>query len=296
MIEFSPLDLSHKTLVQQYTWNSPRKNCDLTFANLFSWRFLYQTEIAETHHHLAFRFRTGGQSAYMLPVGDGPLKPVIETLMEDARQNGFPFRMFGVCSDMLPLLDELFPDQFRKSTDRDYADYVYLRSDLATLRGKKFQSKRNHINKFRTLYPDYSFKPLTVADIPQCLELAARWSHADNPRDRISLTYEQESIKTAFGHFEELDLLGGVLRTGGEIVGFTYGAPLNKTTFDTCVEKANILFEGSYAVLNQEFANLIPKQYELINREEDLGIEGLRKAKTSYHPIQLLEKYKIERT
>ena len=172
-------------------------------------------------------------------------------------------------------LEKAFPDRFNFVSDRDYADYIYLRSDLSTLKGKKFQSKRNHLNKFRSNYPNYTYKPLTSDLIPACLEL-------------------ETSMTAALQHLEQLDVIGGVLYVEDEIVAFTFGAPINQTTFDTCVEKANTAVEGAYAMINYEFANHIPSQYIYINREEDLGLEGLRKAKLSYQPEVILEKYMAE--
>ena len=155
MIAFKPIDLSDKETVQKYTLCSPRRNCDLSFVNLYSWRFLYQTEIAEMDGFLLFRFYADGQLAYMMPVGEGSdIRPVIEALMEDAKSQGAPFRLLGVCANMRAELENAFPDRFNFVSDRDYADYIYLRSDLSTLKGKKFQPKRNHLNKFRSNYPN----------------------------------------------------------------------------------------------------------------------------------------------
>lgn len=295
MIAFKPIDLSDKETVQKYTLCSPRRNCDLSFVNLYSWRFLYQTEIAEMNGFLLFRFYADGQLAYMMPVGEGSdIRPVIEALMEDAKSQGAPFRLLGVCVNMRAELENAFPDRFNFVSDRDYADYIYLRSDLSTLKGKKFQPKRNHLNKFRSNYPNYTYKPLTSDLIPACLELETQWCRANNCAENQALESERRSMTAALQHLEQLDVIGGVLYVEDEIVAFTFGAPINQTTFDTCVEKANTAVEGAYAMINYEFANHIPSQYIYINREEDLGLEGLRKAKLSYQPEVILEKYMAE--
>lgn len=294
MIKFRRLDIEDKTLVQKYTLNSNRRNCDLTFANLYSWRFLYFTEIAELDGFLLFRFYLDGEPVYMLPVGNGDLKTVIQELMSDAESRSVPFRMFGICKESCAEIEELFPGKFSFILERDYSDYLYLRSDLSTLRGKKFQPKRNHINKFKAAYPDYKFKPLTRDLVKECLYLETQWCKANNCSENEALQNERKSMNSALKYFDELDIIGGVLTVGDRIVGFTYGAPINNETFDTCVEKADTDFEGSYAMINNEFANLIPEQYIYINREEDLGLEGLRKAKLSYQPYFVLEKYRLE--
>ena len=294
MLSFRRLDIEDKQTVQKYTLRSKRRNCDLTFANLYSWRFLYLTEIAEFGGFLLFRFYVDGELSYMLPVGEGDIKPVMEELMSDARMKGIPFVMYGVCKENCDELESLFPDKFVFTSDRDYSDYLYLRSDLSTLSGKKFQPKRNHINKFRNNYPGYKFKPLTRELILECIKLESLWCRANNCSEDEALQNERKSMNAALRCFGELDIMGGVLTVDGKIVAFTYGAPVNNETFDTCVEKADTDYEGAYAMINNEFAKIIPEQYIYINREEDLGLEGLRKAKLSYQPHLLLEKYKLE--
>lgn len=294
MIDFQPIDLEDKDRVQRYTMHGKRRNCDLSFANLYGWRFLYRTEIAELDGFLLFRFYVEDERAYMMPVGTGNVAPVIEALIEDARQDGVPFRLLGVCTDLCAELEEAFPGRFTFTSDRDYSDYVYLRSDLAMLHGKKFQPKRNHINKFKTSYPDYEYKPLTPDLIPECLRLESLWCRANDCAENEALQDERRFMTVALSHMEELGLTGGVLHVNGRIAAFTFGVPINDETFDTCVEKADTDIEGSYTMINYEFANHIPEQYIYVNREEDLGLEGLRKAKLSYQPETILEKHIVE--
>ena len=292
MIAFKPIDLSDKETVQKYTLCSPRRNCDLSFVNLYSWRFLYQTEIAEMDGFLLFRFYADGQLAYMMPVGEGSdIRPVIEALMEDAKSQGALFRLLGVCANMRAELENAFPDRFNFVSDRDYADYIYLRSDLSTLKGKKFQAKRNHINRFRNTYPDYEYAPITPDRIRECLDLEAEWCKVNNCDQQEGTGNERRALVYALHNFEVLGLTGGILRVNGKIVAFTFGMPINHETFGVHVEKADTTIDGAYAMINYEFANRIPEQYIYINREEDLGIEGLRKAKLSYQPVTILEKY-----
>lgn len=237
MLSFRRLDIEDKLTVQKFTLRSKRRNCDLTFANLYSWRFLYLTEIAEYGGFLLFRFYVDGELSYMLPVGEGDIKPVMEELMSDARMKGIPFVMYGVCKENCEELESLFPGKFVFTSDRDYSDYLYLRSDLSTLSGKKFQPKRNHINKFRNNYLGYEFKPLTRELIPECIKLESLWCRANNCSEDEALQNERKSMNAALRSFEELDIMGGVLTVEGKIVAFTYGAPVNNETFDTCVEK-----------------------------------------------------------
>lgn len=291
MIPFKDITLADKDTITSFTLKSDRRNCDLSFSNLCSWRFLYDTQFAVVNNFLVFKFWAGEQLAYMMPVGSGDLKAMLHELIEDAARERQPFCMLGVCSSMCAVLEEIMPGQFIFTEDRDYADYIYLRTDLATLKGKKFQPKRNHINRFRNTYPDYEYAPITPDSIRECLDLEAEWCKVNNCDQQEGTGNERRALIYALHHFEALGLTGGLLRANGKIVAFTFGMPINHETFGVHVEKADTTVDGAYAMINYEFANHIPEQFIYINREEDLGIEGLRKAKLSYQPVTILEKY-----
>ena len=291
MIPFKDITLADKDTITSFTMKSDRRNCDLSFSNLCSWRFLYDTQFAVVDNFLVFKFWAGEQLAYMMPVGTGDLKAVLWKLIEDARKENQHFCMLGVCSNMRADLEAILPEQFTFTEDRDYADYIYLRSDLSTLKGKKFQAKRNHINRFRNTYPDYEYTPIAPDRIQECLDLEAEWCKVNNCDQQEGTGNERRALIYALHNFETLGLTGGILHVNGKIVAFTFGMPINHETFGVHVEKADTSIEGAYAMINYEFANRIPEQYIYINREEDLGIEGLRKAKLSYQPATILEKY-----
>lgn len=289
MIPFKDITLADKDTITSFTMKSDRRNCDLSFSNLCSWRFLYDTQFAVVDNFLVFKFWAGEQLAYMMPVGTGDLKAVLWELIEDARKENQHFCMLGVCSNMRADLEAILPEQFTFTEDRDYADYIYLRSDLFTLKGKKFQAKRNHINRFRNTYPDYEYTPITPDRIQECLDLEAEWCKVNNCDQQEGTGNERRALIYALHNFEALGLTGGILHVNAKIVAFTFGMPINHETFGVHVEKADTSIEGAYAMINYEFANRIPEQYIYINREEDLGIEGLRKAKLSYQPATILE-------
>lgn len=291
-MQFKPISLAAKEQIQRLTLNGPGINCDLSFANMFSWRFLYNTMYTEEDGFVFFRFHTRHHLAYMMPIGQGDLKAAISKIMEDSRRQGHPFLLLGVCGDMRQQVEDLFPNQLTIEYDRDYCDYIYTRESLATLKGKKLQPKRNHANKFHRLYPEAEFKPLTVKEIPDCMAMVENWYKMHS--DRVDIENEHRSLKECFSNYEALGLRGGVLYVHGKVAAFTYGMPINANTFDVCVEKADEAYEGSYAVINQEFAKSLPVQYEYVNREEDMGMEGLRKAKLSYQPAIILQKYIIK--
>lgn len=290
MIPFQDITLADKEAISAYTLNSPRRNCDLSFANLCSWRFLYDTRFAIQDGFLLLKFWAAGQLVYMMPIGHGDLRRALESLREDARHEQQPFCLLGICADMCSEIEAFMPGQFRFTADRDYADYLYLRTDLATLSGKRFQAKRNHVNKFKRTY-SYEYTPITADRIPECLNLEAEWCKANNCDQQEGTGNERRALIYALNHFDALGLSGGILHVEGRIVAFTFGMPINQDTFGIHVEKADTSIDGAYAMINYEFANHIPEQYIYLNREEDLGIEGLRKAKLSYQPVRIMEKY-----
>lgn len=290
MIQFKDITIEDKDIIQLYTLNSPRMNCDLSFSNLFSWRFLYKTQYTIIDDFLILRFYADGELSYMMPIGRGCPENVLKKMILDAESMQQPFQLLGVCVWMKEDLNKVMPGKFIYTSDRDYADYIYLREDLVNLKGKKYQSKRNHINKFRKTYLNYRYTALTTKLIPACMELEAKWCRDNNCYEQETLVAERKSLTCAFNNFDALGLSGGVLFVEDEIIAFTYGMPVNQQTFDVSIEKADTSIDGAYTMINHEFAKHIPEQYIYINREEDLGLEGLRKAKLSYHPHILLEK------
>lgn len=291
MIEFKKITIESKAEIQHYTLVNGERNCDFSFANLCSWSFRYHTEYAIAYGFLLIRFYMEGKPVYMMPVGEGDWPALFLHLKEEALQRESEFRMLGISPRWRIEMEQILPDTFLFESDRNYADYLYLRSDLATLRGKRFQAKRNHVNRFRKTFPHYEYRPLTPEWVPECLRLEEKWCIANGCNEQVALLDERRSMQYALMHLTELDIVGGVLLVDGNLVAFTYGAAINQDTWDVCVEKANTEIEGAYAVINYEYANHIDEKYVYINREEDLGLEGLRKAKLSYQPFCLLEKY-----
>ncbi len=296
MISFHPLTLADKDLIVQHVLPTDSRDCNLSFMNLISWSFLYDTEVALHEGWLLFRFKADGHNAYMAPIGQGDWPSIMQQLTADAEQQGHPFLMFDVCEKSFAMLDAAMPGYFYATSDRSFSDYLYLRTKLSTLSGKKLQSKRNFVNRFTAAHPDYQFEPLTPSHFDECLQIDTLWAQEKaQETDSGDFTYESErrAMETVFAHWTELDGRGGVIRVDGKIIAFTYGAPINTDTFDVCVEKADTNYEGAFAIINRDFARSLPEQYVYLNREEDLGIEGLRHSKLSYHPELLLHKYTV---
>ena len=293
-ITFRPVSMADCLAVQQHVYSTECRNCDLNFMNLMSWRFLYGTELAFHNGWLLFRFRAAGHLAYLPPIGEGDWHDVLLELMEDAKSQGDAFRLMGVCQFSLARLNETMPEVFVYTSDRAYSDYIYKREVLSQLNGKKLQPKRNFINRFLKEHPDYQFLPLTENYFDQCLALVTLWQDKKTEiQGALTGLDERSSLNFVFDHWKDLSGLGGVLWADDRIVAFTYGAPINYDTFDVCVEKADVSYEGAFPLINRDFARSLPEQFIYINREEDLGIDGLRQAKLSYHPEIILDKYTV---
>lgn len=289
-LAFHKITLSDRGLFEQYMAKSKLRNCDLSFANIYCWQDTYHSEIAEYGGFMLIRFRLeSDESAYMQPIGEGDIRPIIEILKADATQCGVPLHIFGATQQWCEELDKLYPNEFAFSQQRANADYIYLTSDLATLPGRRYQPKRNHINRFTSLY-SWHYEPLSIANIADCIRLNMRWMKTKNCCSKPSEYAEQYAIQRAFLEFDNLPLRGGILYANNEPAAFTYGSQINSDTFCIHIEKADPNIEGSATMINQLFAKEIAAEYQYINREEDLGLEGLRYAKLKYHPIELLSK------
>lgn len=307
MIKFNDVLLTDRELIHSYTLHGDSQNCDLSFANIISWRFLYDTQYAVIDGFLVFRFYSGHHLAYMGPLAkpdsEGRLPDVlravdvVKVLRQDAIAMGHPFLMIGAGKELVQRMEAAMPGVFKMKQERDFFDYIYSREKLETLSGKHLQSKRNHCNKFRALYPQYEYRPLQPEMIPQCLKLEEEWrlktKDSATDSEKQNLFEELRSMTRAFLYWNQLDCLGGTIFVDNKLVAFTYGCAINLDTFDVCVEKADVDYEGAFSIINQEFLKHLPQQYIHINREEDLGENGLRRAKLSYKPELLLEKYSI---
>lgn len=292
MLNFQPITLQDRACIESYTMQRGLMNCDLSFANIYCWRAFYQSTWAEVEHSLVIRFQIDGSNriGYMEPIGEGELTRIIPLLEADAAALGQPLRLVGLRRETADRLAALYPEKFAFYADPATQDYIYRAEDLRALTGRNYQPKRNHINRFRTHYPDYSYRPLTAERIEECIRLEQEWCRHRGGCTEGSLLSERQAMQNAFANFEALGLMGGCLYVGEELVAFTYGSWLNHNTIDIHIEKADTRYEGAFTMINRLFAEQLPPEALWINREEDLGIEGLRKAKRSYYPAELLTK------
>lgn len=291
MIDFRQIAFSEKEAYQTLTASDRPRGCEYSFNNLFLWG---DQKLAFLHGCAAVFSSFGGFRLYPYPAGSGDRKAVIEAFLEDAKERGIPCRLSGMTEEDRQELEAMFPGKFVFRPYRNGYDYVYDIDQLADLPGRKMQKKRNHVNKFLTMHPDWHVEPVTEAKLPQIREMADQW-YADREADKPDGEYDMEktALERAFSHFREMDMEGLVLTDGGEILAFTMGSRMREDTFDTHFEKAKESVEGAYSIINREFARHLREKHpeiRYIDREDDMGLEGLRKAKLSYNPHHLIEK------
>ena len=281
-LSFHPLTIDDRKAVQAITLTAGRRNCNYSFANLLGWQFLYQTEVCVTDEAVILRFSHEAKRGYMVCPAHGLSTGLLQALLQDCPSG---LTVIGLEDDQVAELDTLGVS-FEKTAVRDQYDYLYLRSSLATLQGGHLNAKRNHLHRFCEAYPDFRYQALTPALFDDCRRLTEIW--AAEKAASASIATEHRVMETVFEHWDELGMIGGCVFADGRLIAFTYGAAVTTDTFDVCIEKADRQTEGAFAIINQQFAQHLPEQFVYLNREDDMGIAGLRKAKLSYHPETLL--------
>lgn len=290
MLCYQPVALSDREWVEPLFLESGFLGSEYTFANLYNWSKTYTFALARYEDFVVVRNGNEEDCSYLYPAGRGDLRAVIEAMWEDAAAHGVKFRIIGITEDKQTALENLFPGRFRFTPVRDNADYLYRVEKLTALAGKKLHGKRNHINRFLENNPDWRYEPITRENIAAVAGMSAEWCRINNCSEDGSLKREACAVKSGLSHYFELGLTGGVLWAGGRVVGFTYGSAVSGRVFDVQVEKAFYDVQGAYPMINQQFVKNELQSFEYVNREDDLGDEGLRKAKLSYYPDLLLEK------
>lgn len=286
-INFHSVTVADKPLFEYYMLGSEEQNCDLNFANIFCWSDTYHSEVAEAEGFLIIRFDNGGAKSYMQPVGNGDKRLIVELLRRDAFALRTPLRLYGLSAEWRKFLEENYPDEFAFDAPRALCDYIYSTKELAQLQGRKYQPKRNHLNHFITRH-HWFVEPLSRKNIKDCIVLNEKWLRGRDMGETERA--EQQTLQRAFDNFEALCLRGLVLYADGKPVAFSYGTPITRNTFCTHIEKHDAEVQGAATMINRLMAQSLEEEFEFVNREDDLGLEGLRFAKMSYHPTLLLDK------
>lgn len=289
MLDLRHLRLEDKAIIEKYIPTCCRQMCDFTFGNLYSWSTAEHTEIAEKNGFLFLRSTFNGVTSYTFPWGEGDINSALAEIVADAEERSADLSFFCIAEEQIPYLKAFFGERLVYREQRDYFDYIYQAEKLATLSGRKLHSKKNHVNSF-VKRNNYTFEVINEANLKDCLAFTHKWFSEAQGTQRLEA--ERQVIACAFKNYSALGFFGGVLKVEGKVVAYCLGEPMRHSeTFCVHFEKADNAIPTAYAAVNKLFAEILAKKYRYINREDDAGVEGLRKAKTSYQPETLIKKY-----
>ncbi|MDD2503469.1 MAG: phosphatidylglycerol lysyltransferase domain-containing protein [Clostridia bacterium] len=291
MTIFKNIELSDKPLFDRYLQARHYENSEFTFTNLFIWRLSYNFKFAVIHDHLCIigKYRKLYPSIFVpLSIGTADYGAILPVLADYMHEKAYPLILKSVPEKEMLDIKAVLNDKVLFREDRNNSDYVYLSQELKELKGRKFRQKRNHINRFKKNYP-FEYEEMSADNLQECLLTELKWvSERDGDR---SILEEKQAIGEIINNFDALNVSGGVIRINGAVQAFTIGEKLNPDMAVIHIEKANTDYDGSYAIINQIFVSKALSDLTYINREEDMGIAGLRKAKESYNPVKMVKKY-----
>nr|DAO79709.1 MAG TPA: hypothetical protein [Caudoviricetes sp.] len=294
-IEFHALTKEDKPLLDRYFRANYYENSHFNFTNLYMWREPFRVQIAEEDDVLYVTSEWKGKVAALQPFCDPALyRTATKKILAYFEEIGQPFHIYDMERGYADFLKSCDCASLEVVADRDNYDYVYLAEKLITLAGRKMHSKKNHLNAFRKEHPEAEFRPITDEIVTQCkLELNSWYKQHRQDDGTVDpfIGYERTAILEVLNNFEDFGLKGGAILMDGRVVAFTFGEQLNTDTAVIHVEKADPEVRGAYPAINQGFVEYAWSGMTYINREEDMGIEGLRKAKESYKPEKLIEKF-----
>ncbi len=290
-IDFAHITLADKPLYEAYLKEESDRGCEFSFANLYLWG---RQRFAVVHGQIALFSQFDRRSVYPYPLGSGDKKDVLDAIIADAHERDIPCRITGLSDKARETIEQLYPEKFRFHCDEGSFDYVYSIDDLADLSGKKYHAKRNHLNRFLENCPEYTVEAFCEENVSKVKQMLEEWYSArmsENPNADFHM--EHAALSKALRDYRELEMEGLVLFDGERVIAFTLASRLSKDTFDVHFEKARSDIQGAYAAINREFARYIREKYpevKYLDREEDMGLEGLRKAKQSYYPHHMVKK------
>ena len=292
MIDFYSLSLSDREWVTHRLLEDDRQACEYSFANNYLWSDIYSVKMGKEQGCLIFQFVDGQEHCYTIPIGAGNRKGALDALLSMEQAKGRQLVLGTLMQSDLEWLEQNYPGRYSVETNRDDYDYVYSTEKLSTLSGRKLHGKRNHIARFKD-GNNWQYRDMMPEDAGECLRFLDLWKEAESENWNDEMENELHINRRALRNLADLVLDGGMLYKGGRLVAFCIGEPLNSNTYVVHIEKALASVQGAYPMINQQFVLHHCQEYEYVNREEDTGDEGLRRAKLSYQPVLLVEKYQV---
>ena len=298
-LEFRDIELADKEWADPLLAVSDYRATEYCFTSLYIWAGMFGTRIARWKDRLLIRSDgEEGCANYIFPAGQGDVREVLDLMEEDAARIGKRFVLWTI-ADVKDRLEETVPGRYEFYPVRRSFDYLYETEKMVSLAGKKYQPKRNFISRFKAQNPDWTYESISPDGDPEpcrrqleeCRAMTDEWCALNGCSHNESMQMESCAVRKALEDFVPLRLSGGMLRSGGRLVAYTLGERLNSDTFIVHVEKAFSDVTGAYPMINRTFLEHEAAGLQYVNREDDAGDEGLRKAKLSYHPAYMLEKY-----
>lgn len=293
MLRFDYLTIEDKKWMAPILKKFGDMKSESSFGTLYIWGETNNQKVCRYKNTILFRTEENDSLVYNFPVGADSLEDSLKAIKEDAEEKNLKVKFWNITKEEIERLEQTSVGSFEYNFMRSEADYIYYAHDLINLSGKKLHAKRNHISNFKRNY-DYTYENITLENISDCIEIARMWRQEKGEDETGYLFKEDAAINKAFEDYEKLGLDGGIIKINGKPAAFTVGEEINDQTYLIHFEKALKDYDGLYPAINNEFAARKLSKYKYINREEDMGIEGLRRAKLSYRPAILLEKYTAE--
>ncbi|HOJ77698.1 MAG TPA: phosphatidylglycerol lysyltransferase domain-containing protein [Bacillota bacterium] len=297
MLNFREITLADRATLGQKLRNLQPEISDLNFTNFFMWQHTYVLRICyleDLDYWVLFARPKRWKPFFFVPIGDwqdeDKLKSVLKYIEDFCQNENLQVFFKRVPESFKNILMRIDPDLSARE-DRNTFDYLYSVSELISLAGRKYHSKRNHLNQFLRKYK-WEYQVINEEVLAEIMALETDWFNlklAQQPK----ISAEDQAMLMVMTNFQQLDVVGGVIRVDGTIQAISVGEILNDNTALIHIEKANTMFSGIYAAINQQFLLNQWQDKEYVNREEDMGLEGLRKAKMSYNPLMLVKKFNL---
>ncbi|OQB20421.1 MAG: hypothetical protein BWY11_02441 [Firmicutes bacterium ADurb.Bin182] len=292
LMDFHPVSLNLRETIEEYRHAWGLCNSEHTFTNIFIWGHNGIIKAAHLNKVLYILLDYGTRPPFMFaPITQSKNMDYGEAVAAAAdyfSKIGAEPVFHAVTGPLKEAFEKSCPE-YELTEDRDNFDYVYRTQDLLTLSGKKYHSKRNHINQFTSLY-EYEYQKLSPSMLDECLEVYLKWLSGKDVFEP-GILGELDAIKTIITNMNALGVHGGCIRINGKLTAFALGERITPDTELIHIEKADAKINGLYAMINREYVEHECVGTKFINREEDMGLEGLRRAKLSYHPAVMIEKY-----
>jgi hypothetical protein len=287
---FKRITIEDREPLKKYITQTKHMACDYSVANLILWSGYYDTSYAVENDMLFIRYKNQDQFYFTFPMGNGDLKTAFEALESYCAKEGIDFHMGLVEPEMYEQIEDIFPGEYDIMYMRDNSDYVYNMTDLRDLKGNKYHKKKNHLNKFLKTQTNWQYEQITDENTEECITMIKEWCERNNCSEDKSKTAETCSLKKALKYRKELGLIGGLIRMDGKVIAMCMGERADEDMFIVHFEKALADINGAFQIINQQFVEHELADYKYVNREDDLGVEGLRKAKESYFPTFMVNK------